>query len=88
MTDEPNLDEVVDDLKDASDGNLIRVVHRLGAEAGDVENGGTLTHQAQAILELDERGYVVDGSLEDVEVRDTEGTILEPEDVEDYKGGG
>lgn len=53
-----------------------------------MENGRTLTHQAQAILELDERGYVVDGSLEDVEVRDTEETILDPEDVEDYRGGG
>lgn len=88
MTGNPNLDDVMDDLEDASDGDLIRVVHLLDAEAGDVENGRTLTHQAQAILELDERGYVVDGSLEDVEVRDTEETILDPEDVEDYRGGG
>lgn len=88
MTDESNLADVASDLEDASDGELMRIVYHPDAEGADVERGRTLTQQATAILELRERGYVVDGALYDVEVRDEEGHKLEPEDVEDYKGSG
>lgn len=86
--DDPDIARMVDDIEALSDGDLIRVLTRLDAAAVDIEREGTLLYQALAILELAERGYAVDGTLDEVEVQDGEGTTLLPEDVEDYRGGG
>jgi hypothetical protein len=88
MTDDPEKDDVATAIAGADDGDLIRIVHGVDPEEVDLERGGSLAQRAQAVLELRERGYEVDGELAAVDVRAMEGTSIEPEDVEDYRGGG
>ena len=84
----PERVDVAAAIAGADDGDLIRIVHGVDPEEVDLERGGSLVQRAQAVLELRERAYEVDGELAAVDVRATKGTPIEPEDVEDYRGGG
>lgn len=79
-----SVGKVHDELEDADDDELIRLLYAYDSEETEETEIGGLTSWAYVTFALRERGYVVDeGSDGTVEVRTTDGDVIEPGDVQE-----